>query len=138
MTSPSNVEPSNLDVFIAEITGNGESDYIGVQHQVPFRIQGHLYAQLTSIMALYEMRANDKGRRPSSRNKVLNDLLAISLDAVLSKLSPEDKDYFEQFYSTASAGALRYLESEEELELLKKETRNENNKRSKAAKESQQ
>jgi hypothetical protein len=137
MTSPSNVEPSNLDVFIAEITGNGESDYIGVQHQVPFRIQGHLYAQLTSIMGIYDMRAREKGRRSSSRNKVLNDLLAISLDAVLSKLGSEDLAIFEQLYSTASAGALRYVESEEELELLKNETRYENNKRSKAAKESQ-
>lgn len=136
MTSSSTFEPSNLDAFVAEITGNAESDYIGVQHQVPFRIQGHLYAQLTSVMALYEMRANEKGRRPSSRNKVLNDLLAISLDAVLAKLSPEDLAFFEQFYSPASAGALKYLESEEEFELARNEVRYENAKRSKAAKES--
>lgn len=120
MTSPSNFEPSNLDMFVAEITGNADSDYNGVQRQVPFRIQGHLYAKLTALMGIYDMHAREKGRRSSSRNKVLNDLLAISLDAVLSRLGTEDMQVFEQLHCHASDGALVYLE-EEDMEDFKKE-----------------
>jgi hypothetical protein len=130
--------PSNLDMFVAELTGNAESNYIGIQHQVPFRIDGHQYAKLNTLISLYDMHARERGRRAPSRNKVLNDLLAISIDAVLAKLGDHDKVFFDEIYSKFSIGVLRYVEGEEEVELLKQETRYANKKLSEAAKGEQQ
>lgn len=113
-------EPSNLDMFMAQVTGNGDTDFLGVEHQISLRVNGHIHARLTAIMSIYDMYAREKGRRAPSRNNVLNDLLSIALDAVYSRLSDDDKERFDQLYSPASCGALRYVE-EEEMEDFKKE-----------------
>lgn len=117
-------QPSNLDMFMAQVTGNGDTDFLGVEHQISLRINGHLHAQITAIMAIYDMYAREKGRRAPSRNNVLNDLLSIALDAVYSRLSDDDRKYFDELYSPASFGALRYVE-DEEMEDFKKEMKNE-------------
>lgn len=115
-------EPSNLDMFIAQVTGNGDTDFLGVEHQISLRVNGHIHARLTAIMSIYDMYAREKGRRAPSRNNVLNDLLSIALDAVYSRLPDDDKERFDQLYSPASFGVLRYVE-EEEMEDFKKEMR---------------
>jgi hypothetical protein len=137
MNSQSNPQLSNLDMFVAEITGNSESSYSGVELQVSLRIQSHINAQLTAIMALYDMHAREKGRRPSSRNTVLNELLAIALDAVVTRLNHDDKDFFDQFYSPAFAGALSYVE-DEDMDDFKKQIKHkrEKHEQSKQSKES--
>lgn len=131
MNSQPNREPSNLDMFIAEITGNGNSNFSGSEHQVSFRIQGHLHAQLTTIMSIYDMHAREKGRRAPSRNNVLNDLLGIALEAVYSRLGSDDKQHFDEIYRTASVGMLRYVE-DEDMEDYKKEMRHEKAKHEKS------
>lgn len=115
-------EPSNLDMFMAQVTGNGDTDFLGVEHQISLRINGHLHAQITAIMGIYDMYAREKGRRAPSRNNVLNDLLSIALDAVYSRLGDDDRKIFDQLYSPASFGALRYVE-DEEMEDFKAEVR---------------
>jgi hypothetical protein len=98
-------EPTRLQMLVAEINNRGTSDYHGAYKQVPFRIQPHLYAKLTAVVALIE--SNQK----TSRNKVLNDLLEIALDQVYNSLSPDLQNGFDQLYANAFSGALQYIES---------------------------
>jgi hypothetical protein len=113
MNQQSTFEPSNLQMFIAQITGRGESNYAGVEQQLSLRVQGHLYAKLTAVTALQELHANQKGLRVASRNKILNELLAIAFDAVYDSLTEEDKNYFNEFLSLSSIGMLQHVDDED-------------------------
>ena len=73
-------EPTNLDLFVAELKKTGRSSYHGAYFQVPFRIQLHLHAKVESLAKHLN----------SSRNKVLNDLLAIALDQVYLSLNLDE------------------------------------------------
>lgn len=123
MNSPYKLnEPSSLDMFMAQVTGTGDTDFLGTEHQISLRVNGHIHAQITAVMAIYDMYAREKGRRAPSRNNVLNDLLSIALEAVYSRLNDDDKKTFDQLYSPASFGSLRYVE-DDEMEDFKAEMR---------------
>ena len=40
------MEPTNLQIFVAEVKGTGESDYIGVYKQVPLRLRADVLQKL--------------------------------------------------------------------------------------------
>lgn len=103
-------EPSNLDFFIAEITGSAESTHAGLQHQVPFRIHHHLYSKLCAIIALAEANNSARSKRPPSRNAVLNDLLTIALDQVYSKVPESDLLNLRDLEAMFSSNNLKYEE----------------------------
>lgn len=73
-------EPTNLQLFVAELKKTGRSNYHGAYFQVPFRIQYHLHAKVEALSKHLN----------SSRNKVLNDLLAIALDQVYLSLDLDE------------------------------------------------
>jgi len=102
-------EPSNLDFFIAEITGSAESNHFGVQHQVPFRIHHHLYAKLCAVIAMGAAHKSSRSKRANSRNAVLNDLLQIALDQVYSKIPESDLSNLKDFESRFLTGNLKYI-----------------------------
>lgn len=81
-----NNEPTKLQMLVAEITGNGDSAYIGLNKQIPFRVRLDLFSKLSALNDL----ANEKKKTP--RNHLLNDLLEIALDEVISQLPPEDQE----------------------------------------------
>lgn len=81
-----NNEPTKLQMLVAEITGKGESGYWGLNKQIPFRVRLDLFAKLSALNDL----ANEKKKTP--RNHLLNDLLEIALDEVISQLPPEDQE----------------------------------------------
>ena len=74
------MEPTNLQIFVAEVKGTGESDYIGVYKQVPLRLRADVFAE---VEALQEMMAKTQ---KVSRNKIINDLLQIAIDEVKNSL----------------------------------------------------
>ena len=76
------MEPTNLQIFVAEVKGTGESDYIGVYKQVPLRLRADVFAE---VEALQEMMSKTQ---KISRNRVINDLLRIAIDEVKKSLGP--------------------------------------------------
>lgn len=106
-------EPSNLDFFIAEITGSAESEYFGVQHQVPFRIHHHLYAKLQAIIALAQANNKARSKRANSRNAVLNDLLQIALEQVYLNVPDSDLANLEELERHFLNGSMKYTEEED-------------------------
>lgn len=76
-------EPTKLQMLVAEINGTAESEYVGLYKQIPFRVQIQLFARLS---ALHELQ-NSHAKTP--RNALLNDLLDIAMDQVISNLDPE-------------------------------------------------
>ena len=43
------MEPTNLQVFVAEVKGTGESEYMGVYKQVPLRLRADIFCGGRSI-----------------------------------------------------------------------------------------
>ena len=81
------MEPTKLQMFVAEVQGTAESEYMGLSKQIPLRLRIDLFAE---VMALHEiLSANQK----TPRNKVLNDLLDIAIDQVKKEL---DQDSYEK------------------------------------------
>lgn len=107
------MKPSNLDLFIAEVTGSGESIYSGAQIQVPFRIHSHLYYKLQALMALSHAHNQARSKRANSRNAFLNDLLQIALDEVYSNIPDEDLNNLVELESQFLTGSLKYLEEDD-------------------------
>lgn len=75
--------PSKLDTLVAEISGTAESEYIGLYKQIPFRVRLSLFARLSALHTVQ----NSHNKTP--RNALLNDLLEIAMDQVMSKLDEE-------------------------------------------------
>ena len=73
-------DPTNLQIFVSELKKTGRSNYHGAYFQVPFRIQYHLPARVEALAKHLN----------GSRNKVLNDLLAIALDQVYQSLDLDE------------------------------------------------
>lgn len=73
-------EPTNLQLFVAELKKTGRSSYHGAYFQVPFRVQMHLHAKVEALTK----------HLGSTRNKVLNDLLSIALDQVYQSLDLDE------------------------------------------------
>ena len=81
------MEPTKLQMFVAEVQGTAESEHMGLSKQIPLRLRIDLFAE---VMALHEiLSANQK----TPRNKVLNDLLDIAIDQVKKEL---DQDSYEK------------------------------------------
>lgn len=76
-------EPTKLQMLVAEINGTAESEYVGLYKQIPFRVLINLFARLS---ALHDMQ-NSHAKTP--RNALLNDLLDIAMDQVISNLDPD-------------------------------------------------
>lgn len=93
-------EPTKLQILVSEINGTAESEYVGLYKQIPFRVQMNLFARLS---ALHELQ-NSHTKTP--RNALLNDLLDIAMDQVISQLDPETLqalDHLEsQYYENLS------------------------------------
>jgi hypothetical protein len=87
------MEPTNLQIFVAEVKGTGESEYMGIYKQVPLRLRAGVFAE---VEAFQEMMAKTQ---KVSRNKIINDLLQIAIDQVKDSL---DAKALEEFYMFAS------------------------------------
>lgn len=72
-------EPTSLDQLVSELNHSGKSQYTGVLFPVHTRLQAPLYG-------LIEALTHHAG---TSRNKVVNQLLEVGLEATLAAL-PED------------------------------------------------
>ncbi|MCE6009392.1 hypothetical protein [Acinetobacter soli] len=86
-------EPTKLQILVAEINGTAESEYVGLYKQIPFRVQMNLFARLS---ALHDLQ-NSHTKTP--RNALLNDLLDIAMDQVISQLDPETLQALEHLES---------------------------------------
>ena len=87
------MEPTNLQVFVAEVKGTGESEYMGVYKQVPLRLRADIFAE---VEAFQEMMAKTQ---KVSRNKVINDLLRIAIDEVKNSLDEASMAGFNMYAS---------------------------------------
>lgn len=76
-------EPTKLQQLVSQISGKSISEYIGVYKQIPFRVELQHFARLS---ALHEIQ-NSHSKVP--RNALLNDLLSIAMDEVISQLDPD-------------------------------------------------
>lgn len=75
---------TNLQELVALVKRNGTTDYFGMHQQVPFRIQ---FQHFPKVEALAKMSG-------ISRNLLLNQLLAVALDAVESSLDEKTKEEY--------------------------------------------
>ncbi|WEI20668.1 hypothetical protein PY247_23665 (plasmid) [Acinetobacter proteolyticus] len=88
-------EPNKLQMLVAEINGTAESEYIGLYKQIPFRVQIRLFARLSALHDLQNRNAK------TPRNALLNDLLEIAMDQVISSLDEDTNmalDHLEEQY----------------------------------------
>lgn len=76
------MEPTNLDLFMGEVTKNAKTETVGVFHQVPFRMATWNFARLEGL----------RNYMNEPRNKVLNSLIEIALDQVFERLDNGDPD----------------------------------------------
>ena len=72
-------EPTALQQLVAELNHSGKSQYTGMLFPVPTRLQAPLYG-------LVEALTHHAG---TSRNKVMNQLVEVGLEATLASL-PDD------------------------------------------------
>jgi hypothetical protein len=87
------MEPTKLQILVAEVQGTAKSEFIGVCKQIPIRLQLDVFA---SVMALHSLISENQ---KTPRNKVLNDLMAIAVEQVVESL---DEDTLRKFNSIAS------------------------------------
>lgn len=115
-------DPTRLQLLLATLKGDIESEYVGVTRQVPFRIRSDLFARLSAVHAL----ANMKKKTP--RNNILNDLLEIALDQVeleadnhtASEIKRFSFDFFLQIEAEEKEHQAYLQEQKEEKEDLKR------------------
>jgi hypothetical protein len=102
------MEPTKLQMFVAEVQGTADSEYIGLSKQIPLRLQMDL---LASVMALNTLMSE---RQKTARNKVINDLVSIAVEQVVESLDPETLEkfntisshYFDELYSSSDSVGL--------------------------------
>ena len=87
------MEPTNLQIFVAEVKGTGESEYMGIYKQVPLRLRAGVFAE---VEAFQEMMSKTQ---KVSRNKIINDLLQIAIDQVKESLDAKSLEDFNMFAS---------------------------------------
>ena len=46
------MEPTNLQVFVAEVKGTGESEYMGIYKQVPLRLRADIFAEVEAFQEM--------------------------------------------------------------------------------------
>ena len=88
------MEPTNLQIFVSEVKGSGESDYKGIYKQVPLRLRVGVFAE---VEAFTDMMARTQ---KVSRNKVINDLLQIAIENVKDLLDEKSLEDFNMFASS--------------------------------------
>ena len=76
-------EPTSLEMLVAEVKGNAESEYKGLFKQIPLRLEIPIFAR---VEALHEMISQNQ---KCPRNKVLNDLINVALDQVMAQLDED-------------------------------------------------
>jgi hypothetical protein len=75
-------EPTNFQVFMAEVNKTAKTESTGVYHQVPFRMARWNFARLEGL----------RNHMGEPRNKVLNSLIEIALDQVFEQLEHGSKE----------------------------------------------
>jgi hypothetical protein len=75
---------TNLQELVALVKRNGTTDYVGMHQQVPFRIQFHYFPKVEALVKMSGI----------SRNLLLNQLLAVALDAFESSLDEKTKQEY--------------------------------------------
>lgn len=91
----SGFEPTKSQMLASVVAGNGNSEYWGASVNVALRARFHLFAEISALYSL----ANEN--KKYSRNEILNDLLDIGLEQVVSELSPSDKERFQAVFLEA-------------------------------------
>jgi hypothetical protein len=71
--------PTPLQLLVAELSGTGKAQYTGMLFPVPTRLQAHLYGVVEAL-------THHAG---TSRNKMVNDLLEVGIQATMEALPPE-------------------------------------------------
>ena len=97
-------EPTNFQVFMAEVNKTAKTESIGVYHQVPFRMARWNFARLEGL----------RNHMGEPRNKVLNSLIEIALDQVYEKMTDEQKAVYEEIQSLTLADTIKSVESGDE------------------------
>lgn len=87
-----------LALSVAIITGRVSSNYHGMMQTVSVRVPD---VMLWNIEAFTEM------SNGQSRNRIINELLEVAIDVVLSKLTAEEK---ENFSALVNKSVLKFLE----------------------------
>lgn len=72
-------EPSSLDILLALLKKSGTTDYSGILFPVHTRLHGHLFGMVEAMTEQSGL----------SRNKLVNRILEVGIDATLKSLPPE-------------------------------------------------
>ena len=70
------MEPTNLQVFVAEVKGTGESEYMGIYKQVPLRLRADIFAE---VEAFQEMMAKTQKFHVTRSLMIFCELLLMRL-----------------------------------------------------------
>lgn len=68
--------PTALDQIVSELNHSGKSQYSGLLYQIPVRLQADLYAMVEVLTR----------RAGTSRNKIVNQLVEVGIEATLGAL----------------------------------------------------
>jgi hypothetical protein len=71
--------PTALDQLVSELNHSGKSHYVGLLFPVPTRLQVHLYGMVEAM-------THQAG---TSRNKLMNQLVEVGIEATLQALPEE-------------------------------------------------
>ena len=102
MKSGNDMEPTKLQMFVAEVRGTAESEYVGLVKQIPLRLQIDLFAKVMALNALISE------HQKTPRNKVINDLIALAVDQVVDALDDETRLKFSEIESNYYADLSQY------------------------------
>lgn len=76
-------QQNKLQMLVAEIQGTAESEVVGAYKQIPFRVRIDLLARLEALNDIQSV------YKKTPRNNLLNDLLEIAMEQVVSQLDDE-------------------------------------------------
>lgn len=78
--------PTALDQLLSELTHSGKSQYVGLLFPVPTRLKAHLFGMVEAL-------THQAG---TSRNKLMNQLVEVGIQATLEALPQEVVQQLEQ------------------------------------------
>lgn len=84
-------EPSPLQQLVSELNHSGKSQYIGLLFPVPTRLQANLYGMVEAL-------THHAG---TSRNKLMNQLVDVGIQATLAALPEEVVSHLEERSASA-------------------------------------
>jgi hypothetical protein len=85
-------EPTNLQMFMAEVNKTAKTESVGVYHQVPFRMAKWNFARVEGL----------RNHMGEPRNKILNQLIEIALDHVFEQLEHGEKEVCRSVFNEVS------------------------------------